>query len=100
MILSVHRNFNKPFIPLSQKFQFPPTITSFYDPKKETLSYDELVTIAEDTKRTYGITSDQIITLEESTKLQAKRKLWENLRAGRVTASNLKPVFVPVLIIQ
>ena len=39
VILSVHRNFNKPFIPLSQKFQFPPTITSFYDPKKETICH-------------------------------------------------------------
>lgn len=92
VILSVHRNFNKPFIPLSQKFQFPPTITSFYDPKKETMSYDELITIAENTKRTYDITSDQIIKLEESTKLQAKCKLWENHRAGRITASNLKAV--------
>ena len=49
--------------------------------KKETMSYDELMTTAEDIKRTYAITSDQIIKLEESTKLQAKCKLWENHRA-------------------
>jgi len=56
------------------------------------MSYDELVTIAEDTKRTYTITPDQIIKLEESTRFQAKCKLWENYRAGRITASNLKAV--------
>ena len=92
VILSIHRNFNKPFIPLSQKVELPPTITLFYDPKKEKMSYDELVMIAEDTKRTYAITPDQIIKLEESTRLQAKCKLWQNHRAGRITASNLKAV--------
>ena len=55
------------------------------------MSYDELVMIAEDTKRTYDITPDQIIKLEES-RLQAKCKLWENHRASRITASNLKAV--------
>ena len=41
---------------------------------------------------TYAITPDQIIKMEESTRLQAKYKLWENHRAGRITASNLKAV--------
>ena len=56
------------------------------------MSYDELVLIAEDAKRMYAITPDQIIKLEKSTRLQAKCKLWKNHRAGRITASNLKAV--------
>ena len=56
------------------------------------MPYDELVAITEDIKRMYTITSDQIIKLEESTRLQSKCKLWESHRAGRITASNLKAV--------
>ena len=56
--------------------------------------YDRIteVTIAENTKRMYVITPEQIIKLEEPIRLQAKCRLWENHRAGRITASNLKAV--------
>ena len=56
------------------------------------LSYDEVVTAAENVKASYSVTDEESRNLEEGTRLQARCKLWEVHRAGRVTASNLRAV--------
>ena len=89
-ILSVHHKFNEPFVPVSQRVQLPPTITSLFEPTKTKLSYDELVVAAENVKSSYSVTDEESRNLEEVTRLQARYKLWEVHRAGRVTASNLR----------
>ena len=89
-ILSIHHKFNKPFLPVSQTVQLPPTITSLFSPAKTKLSYDELVIAAENVKASYIVTDEESKNLEEATRLQARCKLWEVYRAGRVTASNLR----------
>ena len=54
------------------------------------LSYNELVTAAENVKASYSVTDEETRNLEEGTRLQTRCKLWEVHRAGRVTASNLR----------
>ena len=77
-------------MPVSQRLQLPPTITSLFEPAKTKLSYDELVVAAKNVKASYSVTEEETRNLEEATRLQARCKLWEVHRAGRVTASNLR----------
>ena len=74
-ILSVHHKFNKPFLPVSQRVQLPPTIMSLFDLAKTKLSYDELVVAAENVKASYSITEEESKNLEVATRLQARCKL-------------------------
>ena len=76
-ILSIHHKFNKPFLPISQTVQLPPTITSLFSPAKTKLSYDELVMAAENVKASYIVTDEESKNLEEATRLQARCKLWK-----------------------
>ena len=77
-------------MPVSQGLQLPPTITSLFEPAKTKLSYNELVVTAKNVKASYSVTEEESRNLEEATRLQARCKLWEVHRAGRVTASNLR----------
>ena len=54
-ILSIHHKFNDPFVPVSQKVQLPPLISSLFDPSKMNLSYEALLTAAKIVKGSYKI---------------------------------------------
>ena len=45
---------------------------------------------AKNVKASYSVTEEETRNLEEATRLQARCKLWEVHRPGRVTASNLR----------
>ena len=77
-------------MPVSQRLQLPPTISSLFEPTKTKLLYDKLVVTAKNVKASYSVTDEESRNLEEATKLQARCKLWEPHRGGRVTASYLR----------
>jgi len=54
-ILSIHHKFNGPFVPVSQKVQLPPTITSLFDTSKMKLSYEVLLTAGKIVKSSYRV---------------------------------------------
>jgi len=54
-IQPIHHKFNDPFVPVSQKVQLPPTVTSLFDPSKKKLSYKALLTAAKIVKRLYTV---------------------------------------------
>ena len=91
-ILSIHHNFNKPFIPISQSRSLPEPITSFANADGMKMTSDEIKACCSEIKSTYKITGEEAKDLEESTRLQSKSRLWSIHRTGRITASNFKSI--------
>ena len=65
-ILPIHHKFNDPFVPVSQKVQVLPIITSLFDPSKMKLSYETLLTAAKIVKHSYRLADKDCETLEEA----------------------------------
>ena len=66
-ILSIHEKHNKLYLPLSQQKKLPVTNSSFCMDDYQTSPYAELVDKACSVMRSYKITDEEILNLEEAT---------------------------------
>lgn len=80
------------FIPLQMKTPLPKPMSSIFDSANESLSIEELISMAEDFLSNFHFTEDQRILMELLTRNQFKSILWGKHREGRITASNAHAV--------
>ena len=89
-VLSIHEEYNKPYLPLSEQNKLPKTVSSFCMDDKLNSTYSELDNAAHTVMSSYKISDEESHNLQEATQLQSKCRLWSTHRAGRITASNFK----------
>ena len=108
-ILKITPPYSKQFIPLSMNKSLPCPLSQLYDPAALHLDYLSLLSKCEEVGKNlkvgsyshiatvynlliFQISMEQVNLLEQSTRKQAKCKLWKVHHEGRITASNLKAV--------
>ena len=91
-VLSLVHPYSDEYIPKSLDGSLPKLLTELFDKAHLQATLNELVVMAEGAMTSYKCTMSEVQAAEEATKDQANSKVWFQLRAGRVTASNLKAV--------
>ena len=90
--LSLVEPYSAEYVPKSLDSRLPKLMSELFRKDHLQASLSELQTLAESAMTQYMCTEDEVAAAEELTKDQANSKVWFQLRAGRVTASNLKAV--------
>lgn len=88
--LSIVPNFLEAYVPLSEQGVLPKPLTSLFSEHYLSLSYPDLLDQCEVCFQAISLSAEQAKAIEETTKDQAKSKIWFQQRAGRVTASKMK----------
>lgn len=89
-ILSVIEPYCKEYVPKFEKMVFPTVLTNMKDGNAMQMNYDQLLTHTD--RIVLTMTDEEIDSVEAYTKGQAGGKMWDEVRAGRVTASKMKQV--------
>lgn len=87
-VLRVVPELCKQFKPTTLSEQYPPLLTSLYQPDNLTLDFCKLLNKYEAVQLV--VTPAQAKSVEHATKSQSASKLWFRVRSGRVTASKMK----------
>ena len=87
-ILSVVKDHSDKYIPTSLASDLPSVLTDLYKPDHLSLGYYELLQLAIET--TINVTPTQVLLVEEATRGQLQSRIWNRMRAGRITASKFR----------
>lgn len=85
---SVTQKYQDRFIPNCLNSKYPPMLPGLFNEEKSKLIFNDLLAYCETIN--FDFTLDQSRNAEIDTRLQSKNKLWQQLRAGRITASTFK----------
>ena len=91
-VLSLVQPYSDQYIPKSLDGSLPKLLTDLFDKGHMQATLNDLVAVGERVMSSYKCTMSEVQAAEQLTKDQANSKVWFQLRAGRVTASNLKAV--------
>ena len=89
-ILSVTEPYADEYVPTVEQTSMPQMLSDLKDIDALTISYGSLLERADEVE--LKVPSDEVNNVEVATRGQAKNKLWQDFRAGRVTASKMKQV--------
>ena len=89
-ILSIVPNYCDDYMPAYVKGTVPPPLTNLFKEEYVALPYTELLDRCNQCFSDIKVTPAQAKIVEESTRSQAKSKIWFQQRSGRITASKLK----------
>lgn len=91
-LLSLVDPYAEDYVPKSLDVRLPKLMSDLFDKAHLQASISELEMLAESSLSSYTCTEGEVEAAEELTRDQASSKVWFQLRAGRVTASNFKAV--------
>ena len=89
-ILSVTESFSDDFLPTLERHKLPKLMHDFREKEAMQLNYGQLLKRTENLK--IQITTEEAENVELVTRKQSSCKLWNEFRAGRITASKIKQV--------
>lgn len=89
-ILSLVEPYSSQYIPKAADGSLPLCLTTLYKASYLSKNNSELLTISKEVK--IEVTKDEIDQAEIVTRSQVKSRLWQKMRAGRITASCFKAV--------